>query len=374
MDENGELYITGRLNDLIIVDGRNVYPQDLERAAEQSHPAVRHGCTAAFPTIAEGSERAVLVAEVKVSGKKGAAQPDPWGIIEAICSSVVADCDVALHTVVLAPVGAIPKGTSGKLQRRACRELFERGELETVWATSAMQGGVKEDASVPALLRTLEQPMRTWSPTLPLKANGEVDRQALSKQLWQESGAVAAQTAEPLGGLSNLSAADLTEVVSRVAAEIFEIPNLRAETLFVELGADSLLALRFRDRLERVLDHPLPATLIYDYPSVAAIVRALVPSIEVASPTVRTDATEPVAIVGMACRAPGGVENVEGYWSLLEEGRDVVSEFPARWDALALYDPDPEAEGKSYAREGDFCAMWTCSTRLFLASRRGKRW
>src|SRR5262249_52823044 len=47
MDENGELYITGRLNDLIIVDGRNVYPQDLERAAEQSHPAVRQGCTAA---------------------------------------------------------------------------------------------------------------------------------------------------------------------------------------------------------------------------------------------------------------------------------------------------------------------------------------
>jgi acyl transferase domain-containing protein len=64
--------------------------------------------------------------------------------------------------------------------------------------------------------------------------------------------------------------------------------------------------------------------------------------------------SEPIAVVGMSCRAPGGIENVEGYWSLLAEGRDAVGPFPARWDVEALYDPDPDAIGKSYTREGGF--------------------
>ena len=56
----------------------------------------------------------------------------------------------------------------------------------------------------------------------------------------------------------------------------------------------------------------------------------------------------------MSCRTPGGVEDSEGYWALLAEGRDAIGPFPARWDSNALYDPDPEARGKSYAREGGF--------------------
>ncbi len=92
---------------------------------------------------------------------------------------------------------------------------------------------------------------------------------------------------------------------------------------------------------------------MYDYPSVAAIVRALAPA-EVPHPTVRIDATEPIAIVGMSCRAPGGIVDAEGYWALLEEGRDAIGPFPERWDTDALFDPDPEAIGKSYAHEGGF--------------------
>src|SRR3954471_20058811 len=64
--------------------------------------------------------------------------------------------------------------------------------------------------------------------------------------------------------------------------------------------------------------------------------------------------SEPIAIVAMACRAPGGVADAEGYWALLAEGRDAIGPFPERWDTDALYDPDPEARGKSYAREGGF--------------------
>ncbi len=182
--------------------------------------------------------------------------------------------------------------------------------------------------------------------SLPLNVNGKVDRAALSKHVWSEPARVGAP---PPGGRS---IAKLTEIVSRVAAETLEVQEVPVETLFADLGLDSLLALRFRDRLQRVLDHSLPATFVYDYPSVAAIVRALAPA-EVPHPTVRIDATEPIAIVGMSCRAPGGIVDAEGYWAL-EEGRDAIGPFPERWDTDALFDPDPEAIGKSYAPEGRF--------------------
>ena len=67
-----------------------------------------------------------------------------------------------------------------------------------------------------------------------------------------------------------------------------------------------------------------------------------------------TASKEPIAIVAMACRAPGGVVDPEGYWALLDEGRDAIGPFPARWNVAALYDPDPEAVGKTYVREGGF--------------------
>ncbi len=69
-----------------------------------------------------------------------------------------------------------------------------------------------------------------------------------------------------------------------------------------------------------------------------------------------TDAEEPIAIVSMACRAPGGVTDPEGYWALLDAGRDAIGGFPDRWHTEDLYDPDPDAVGKSYAREGGFLA------------------
>ncbi|WP_315833558.1 non-ribosomal peptide synthetase [Bradyrhizobium prioriisuperbiae] len=112
--------------------------------------------------------------------------------------------------------------------------------------------------------------------SLPLNANGKVDRAVLSKQAWHVP-ARASTPAAPLGGKSTQSIIELTEIVSRVAAETFEVKEVPIETRFIDLGADSLLALRFRNRLGRALNRPLPVTLAYDYPSVAAIVRALAP-------------------------------------------------------------------------------------------------
>ncbi len=109
----------------------------------------------------------------------------------------------------------------------------------------------------------------------------------------------------------------------------------------------------------------LPATLLFDHPTAARLAAHLLSTALAAGdrttpPTRPTRVTtpaadEPVALVAMACRLPGGVSDPEGLWTLVAEGRDAVGPFPAeRWDVAALYDPDPDAVGKSYAHEGGF--------------------
>ncbi|TDD07779.1 SDR family NAD(P)-dependent oxidoreductase, partial [Nonomuraea diastatica] len=130
---------------------------------------------------------------------------------------------------------------------------------------------------------------------------------------------------------------------------------------FQELGFDSLMAVEFRNRLNAATGMRLPATLIFDYPTPEALVRYLSGELlgkqETAVQARVTGADdEPIAIVGMACRFPGGVESPEELWRLLAQGGDAISEFPADrgWDLDALYDPEPGNRGTSYSRHGGF--------------------
>ncbi|MFJ3345075.1 type I polyketide synthase [Streptomyces diastaticus] len=132
---------------------------------------------------------------------------------------------------------------------------------------------------------------------------------------------------------------------------------------FKDLGFDSLTAVEVRNRITAATDVKLPTTLLFDHPNTTAVVahlRTLLLGDErpaaapVVVPTGVTD--EPMAVVAMACRFPGGVTTPEELWNLMAAELDVVSTPPEErgWDLDALYDPDPERQGTTYSREGGF--------------------
>ncbi|SBW22655.1 type I polyketide synthase [Candidatus Protofrankia californiensis] len=154
--------------------------------------------------------------------------------------------------------------------------------------------------------------------------------------------------------------------------------DVDADRAFVELGFDSLLAVELRNRLNAALGVTLPSTVVFDHPSPAALTRLLVElrnaadparsggvdgtstdvrdGAEAATGAARTaSAEDPIAIVGMACRLPGGVRTPADLWRLVAAGTDAITEFPddRGWDP-DLFDPDPERVGTSYVRHGGF--------------------
>ncbi|MBD2448798.1 fatty acyl-AMP ligase [Nostoc sp. FACHB-152] len=127
--QDGELFITGRLKDVIIIRGQNHYPQDIELTVENSHPSLRLGCGAAFAIDYKGSEELVIVHEVERSYLR---KLNVQEVVDSIRQTVASQHGLQVFATSLIKPGSIPKTSSGKIRRQACRTAFLAGSLDVV--------------------------------------------------------------------------------------------------------------------------------------------------------------------------------------------------------------------------------------------------
>ena len=355
----GELFVTGRAKDVIIIAGRNHYPQDIEATVERADPALRAGGGAACSVDVDDEERLVVIQEVAGSPKS----LDPQRAIAAIRAAVAEEHGIQVHDVVLIKKGGILKTSSGKLQRSACRKAFLEGTLPTVESWSA---------SVPPDAGAASAPDGSADP-----AAGEA--QTPAGEVETPAGATGSPAAD------QERAARRTEIERWLTRELAERLKVAPEIVdptqpIAGHGLQSVELVGLVGELERWLGRPLSATLTWEYPTIDALADFLAghdAAQQAGSDDVQRPAegatrirerdgapangqadggpAEPVAIIGIGCRFPGGAQSPGAFWDLLREGRDAITEVPAdRWDAAAYLDEDPSVPGKTTTAWGGF--------------------
>lgn len=291
--EDGELFVTGRLKDLIIIRGRNHYPQDIEMTAEKSHPALRESCGAAFSVEVGEEERLVITYEVKRSYIR---KLNVEEVTSAIRKAVTQTHELQPYAIVLLKTGSIPKTSSGKIQRHACKAEFLEGSLNSVGQWSAAQ----------TLPKTSKQLLEVNS----RKKRGHIIKSNPQQEI-----------------IENWL---VTNIAQRLGLSPTEIEITEP---FASYGLDSVQAVRITAELEDWLKVKLSPTLAYDHPTVESLAKYL------ASGTVETTlatskplkTSSSVAIIGMSCRLPGA-NSPDEFWQLLRQGKDQITQVNARWD------------------------------------------
>ncbi len=305
--QDGQLFLNGRLKDTLIIRGANHYPQDIEQTVERCHPALRPNGAAAFALEVDGEEQLAIVQELQ----RTALRSDFEEIYTAIRRAVAESHGLQAHLIVLVGPGGVPRTTSGKIQRSACRAAWLAGTLNVAgaWQQAADDGG--EGAGKGAA----------------------------------GSGSAPAAAQEIAGWLARRLARYL-----RVAET-----EIRLDHTFAQYGLDSAASVEMTGDLQNWLGRKLAPTLFYEYPTIRLLAQYLAGHAETAPAPSGVGRQEPIAIVGMGCRFPGGANDPEAFWQLLADGVDAVALVPPdRWDQEAWYDADPARPGKTAARWGSF--------------------
>jgi acyl-CoA synthetase (AMP-forming)/AMP-acid ligase II len=210
--KDGRLYITGRLKELIIIRGRNLYPQDIEQSVQQAIPGLRHGGGACFSVRPDDEERLVLVQEVERSTLR---RGDFGHIWEQARQITAEQHGASLSALLLVKPGTIPKTSSGKLRRSACRDGYEHGGFECV---ARFEETAQQPASGPSAVGG------DWAPSTP---RGVQALTILAKVLGLPGPApLSAKRSLGSYGLDSLSAAELQhrlEAEMQVALDLGEL-------------------------------------------------------------------------------------------------------------------------------------------------------
>lgn len=229
--DDGQLFVTGRLKDMIIVRGVNRYPQDIEATVESADPRLRTGGAAAFAIDLWDREQLVVVCEIE----RGPSLSFD-GLVEKVRAAVASEHDVLVDVVVLVRANSIPKTSSGKVQRRACRENYLENRLLVVQSWNGQQPAAPK------------KPVEPSGPAgHPSPANGQVD-----------------------GGVIDVVMKFVREIGRERAKELTPDSNI-----VVDLGLDSLERLRIASEIEAAFGGRIPDEVLQEVETVREVAAAV---------------------------------------------------------------------------------------------------
>ncbi|HRD68968.1 MAG TPA: SDR family NAD(P)-dependent oxidoreductase [Legionella sp.] len=297
-----ELIICGREKDLIIINGRNIYPQDVERATYESHNALVNGNAAAFFIIVNDIERLIIVAEAKKHLKSEQHQE----IFKAVKSELFSELEVIPYDIVLIPPHLLCKTSSGKIQRSTCKELYLDNKLKVMASLRSSQPQADE---IKPAFKTNNSDLVAWL------TNWIATRQKINAD------------------------------------------SIHEHQAFTDFGLDSVAQIQLTHDLEELLNTPLDPWLLWQYPNISSLVNGL--THQQVYQEQHHSSYSPIAIIGMDCRFPGPDEKelngLGSFWHALMGQEDSIRPIPkSRWNNDLYFSQNPYEKGKLYTNEGGF--------------------
>ncbi|HHQ6537716.1 TPA: aminotransferase class III-fold pyridoxal phosphate-dependent enzyme [Serratia fonticola] len=298
--QQGALYVTGRVKELLIVNGQNHYPTDIEETIRSADAALADATVCVFASDIAQTEQAVALLEIP---ERTTEAVDTAALNDRLNEAVADRHGITLGEWVWVGRRAIPRTTSGKLQRTRAKAMYQQDELVVQWRSRAVQpqtisthGGVSH--SVPALASFIADLIRT-----------AVNR-SVNEQHWDDA--------------------------------------------FTTFGLNSLQAVGVIGELEQHLDRELSPSLIYDYPTINKLAAALLQPEEPTAEATLAIIDDAIAVIGIGVELPG-YSGAEALWSLLQEGQRTTGDIPAhRWAGSALNGFN--RKGSFFDRVSDFDA------------------
>ncbi|CEL96742.1 unnamed protein product [Vitrella brassicaformis CCMP3155] len=395
----GEIFVAGRIKDMIIVRGRNLFPQDIEEVVEEV-AEVRKGCSVAFALDVDDTEQLALCVEIKQQQSAsllawltggGQEKPDYHSKAKEIAKVVSQRIGIPVYRIWLVKPRSVRKTTSGKVRRSTTRDLLLDGKVSTVLHDEILIKEVNDSASAstasPKSLSAAAPPSPDVTPIPPRNLSPAPSPSLLrppsvtntpSSCVVEAMGA-ALDTPMPAtitltpprdGAVRQEQRKGVDKVIIENAVRIFAVEESVVDfhAPIQELGVSSIKAVEFAEAVSKALGLNIDVTILFSHQTLDQIADFLVeelegrtecvsptPSVDVLSNTAVSDATGHIAIIGAACRLPGGISSLAQLWDAVSSGKDAIEQIPAsRWDIDEFYHPNPDAEARMYVREGGF--------------------